>query len=74
MELILFWRICHLDIFTDTHLTDITTVYVSLFNGVLCGYFLPISVVIEILLHQVLLLLLLIITVPGMCTKMSHKL
>ena len=24
MELILFWRICHLDIFTDMYLTDIT--------------------------------------------------
>ena len=24
-ELILFWRICHLDIFTDARLTDITT-------------------------------------------------
>ena len=28
MELILFWRICHLDIFTDTNLTDITTVLI----------------------------------------------
>ena len=25
-EIILFWRICHLDIFTDTCLTDIATV------------------------------------------------
>ena len=25
-EIILFWRICHLDIFTDTCLTDITTI------------------------------------------------
>ena len=25
-EIILFWRICHLDIFTDTRLTDITTI------------------------------------------------
>ena len=24
-EIILFWRICHLDIFTDARLTDITT-------------------------------------------------
>ena len=24
-EIILFWRICHLDIFTDMRLTDITT-------------------------------------------------
>ena len=53
-------------ILLDTVLFTLFLCIFLFFNGVLCGYFLPINVVIGILLRQVLLLLLLIIIVPGM--------